>query len=95
MSVALYFVGISLIGIVGLSDLVRGSRQTAHHGLHTWSTSLAVAGTLCWIAGAVLSGQPPLWWKIFASVFVKTIGFLMAIRSRFVPDRQKKEPGNE
>ncbi|WP_016880626.1 MULTISPECIES: hypothetical protein [unclassified Rhodococcus (in: high G+C Gram-positive bacteria)] len=94
MTVALYFVGISLIGIGGLSDLLRGSRQTAHHGLHTWSTSLAVAGTLCWIAGAVLSGQP-LWWKIVASVFVMTIGFLLTIRSRFVPDRQRKESGNE
>ncbi len=27
LSVALYFVGISLIGIVGLSDLVRGSSR--------------------------------------------------------------------
>lgn len=94
MTVALYFVGLSLIGIGGLSDLVRGSRQTAHPGLHTWSTSLTVAGTLCWIAGAVLSGQP-LWWKIFASVFVMTIGFLLAIRSRFVPDHQRRDPGNE
>ncbi|CAG7635805.1 hypothetical protein SIM91_04675 [Rhodococcus opacus] len=94
MSVELYFVGLSLIGIGGLSDLIRGSKRPAHHGVHKLSTSLALAGALCWIVGAVLSGQP-LWWKIFASVFVLTIGFLLAIRSRFVPDRQWREPGNE
>ncbi|CAG7634041.1 hypothetical protein SIM91_43805 [Rhodococcus opacus] len=92
MSTALYFAGLILLGIGGLGDdLVRGLRPSAHQGAHKISMGLALAGVLCWTVGAVVSDQP-LWWKIVASVFVLTIGFLLTVRSRFLPRHQGCEP---
>lgn len=92
MSTALYFAGLSLIGIGGLADgFVRGLSPSAHPGTHKISMGLALAGALCWTVGAAVSDQP-LWWKIVASVFVLTIGFLLTIRSRFLPSHQWCEP---
>jgi hypothetical protein len=92
MSTALYFAGLSLIGVGGLGDgLVQGLRPSAHHGAHKISMGLALTGVLCWTVGALVSDQP-LWWKIVASAFVLTVGFLLTMRSRFLPGQQLCEP---
>jgi hypothetical protein len=92
VSTALYFTGISLIGVGGLGDsLLHGWRQSPHHGMYTLSMCLILAGALCWTAGAVLSGQP-LWWKLSVSVLVIAISFLLTMKSRFLPSHRWNEP---